>query len=95
MDRLGIQMPHVSEDEQERIVALAGLADLRSRVTTAFDDLTSDHREVLRLRVIDERSYAEVAAALGVAEPAARARVSRALRRLADAIDPAFVEVIP
>jgi DNA-directed RNA polymerase specialized sigma24 family protein len=33
----------------------------------------------LQLRVVEERPYAQVAAALGVSEQTARARVSRAL----------------
>jgi RNA polymerase sigma-70 factor, ECF subfamily len=43
--------------------------------------------DALRLRVIDERSYPEIAETLGVSEQAARARVSRGLRRLADALE--------
>jgi DNA-directed RNA polymerase specialized sigma24 family protein len=46
--------------------------------------------------VIDERPYAEVARTLGISEQTARARVSRALRRLADATDmTSAAEVIP
>jgi RNA polymerase sigma-70 factor, ECF subfamily len=87
VERLGIQMPSVSSDDYERIVELAGLAELRGRVAVAFSDLSGDQRDALRLRVIDERSYDEVARSLGVSEQTARARVSRGLRRLADALD--------
>ena len=80
-------MPIVSEDENERIVELAGLADLRSHIASAFADLSGSEREALRLRIVDERPYPEVAKSLGVSEPAARARVSRGLRHLADALD--------
>ena len=87
LERLGIQMPVVSEDENERIVELAGLADLRSHIASAFADLSGSEREALRLRIVNERPYAEVATSLGVTEQAARARVSRGLRHLADALD--------
>jgi RNA polymerase sigma factor (sigma-70 family) len=85
--RLGIQVPAVSDDDYERIVELAGLSQMRERVAAAFSGLPGEHRDALSLRVVDERSYAEVAATLGVSEQTARARVSRALRRLADALD--------
>jgi RNA polymerase sigma-70 factor (ECF subfamily) len=49
--------------------------------------LPDEHQLALRLRVVEERSYAEVAAALGVDQQAARARVSRALRGLATDLD--------
>ena len=87
VNRLGIRLPTVTEDDYERIVELAGLTQLRDRVTAAFGELSDDQRDALRLRVIDERPYPEVAQTLGISEQTARARVSKALRRLADAID--------
>jgi RNA polymerase sigma factor (sigma-70 family) len=85
--KLGIRLPAVSEDDHDRILELAGLDQIRDRVSAAVSRLSTRDRDVLRLRVIDERPYPEVAEALGVSEQAARARVSRALRQLADAID--------
>jgi RNA polymerase sigma factor (sigma-70 family) len=87
VERLGIRMPEISEDDHERIVELAGLADLRDRVAVAFADLSGNQRDALRLRVIDELAYPEVAARLGVSEQTARARVSRGLRSLADVLE--------
>lgn len=87
VERLGIALPAVSEDDQRRIVELAGLADLRQSVADAFSTLPPEQRDALRLRVIDEHDYPDVAAALGVSEVTARARVSRALRRIADMTD--------
>lgn len=87
IERLSIQLPAVSEEDYGRIAELAGLAQLRDRVAAGFGELSDDQRDALRLRVIDERPYAEVALALGISEQTARARVSRALRSLADAID--------
>lgn len=87
IERLSIQLPAVNEEDYERIAELAGLAQLRDRVAAVFGELSDDQRDALRLRVIDERPYAEVALTLGISEQTARARVSRALRSLADAID--------
>jgi RNA polymerase sigma factor (sigma-70 family) len=85
--RLGIQLPAVSEDDYERVIALAGLREMRAGIAAAFDDMDELHRDALRLRVIDERDYRDVARELGVSEQTARARVSRALRRLAGAAE--------
>jgi RNA polymerase sigma factor (sigma-70 family) len=87
VERLGIDMPAVSAEDYQRIVELAGLAELRGAVARAFSTLPTEQREALRLRIVDECPYADVAARLGVSEQTARARVSRGLRRLADAID--------
>jgi RNA polymerase sigma factor (sigma-70 family) len=48
----------------------------------AFDDLPDGLQEALRLRVIDDLDYGDVAAGLGTTEGAARVRVARALARL-------------
>jgi RNA polymerase sigma factor (sigma-70 family) len=50
VERLGIRIPEVSEDDHERIVELAGLAELRDRVAAAYSDLSGDQRDALRLR---------------------------------------------
>jgi RNA polymerase sigma factor (sigma-70 family) len=54
----------------------------RAAIADGLAALSEDHREALRLRIVEERSYAEVAQTLGVSEQTARARVSRALRTL-------------
>jgi RNA polymerase sigma-70 factor (ECF subfamily) len=87
LERLSIQLPAVSEEDYERIGELAGLAEMRDRVAAVFGELSDAQRDALRLRVIDERPYAEVALRLGISEQTARARVSRALRSLADATE--------
>jgi len=80
--RLGVESRALSESEYDRIEELAGSEDLRERVGAGLDELEHGQREVLRLRVIEGRPYAEVAVALGVSEQTARARGSRALRSL-------------
>ncbi len=87
VERLGIELPFMSEDDHLRVVELAGLADLRVAVADAFSTLPQAQREALQLRVIDEHAYSDVAVRLGVSEQTARARVSRALRRITDLMD--------
>jgi RNA polymerase sigma-70 factor (ECF subfamily) len=84
--KIGLEPPGLTDAEYERIEELSGLATLRGDVAARLAELPPDHREALRLRVVEERGYPEVASALGIAEPAARARVSRALRALASAL---------
>jgi RNA polymerase sigma-70 factor (ECF subfamily) len=85
--RLGLDPPGLTDDEYERIEELSGLAELRAQVADLLAALPEEHQRALRMRVVEERGYDEVAAALGVDEQAARARVSRALRGLAAELD--------
>ena len=82
LERLGVPRMAVDDESFARIEELAGVGTMRALVAEQLRELSSEHREVLRLRVVEERDYADVAAALGVPEPTARARVSRALRAL-------------
>ncbi len=83
MTRLGIERRELVESEYDRIVELAGLAAERRRVARGLGRLSEAVRAAVRLRVVDERSYAAVASLLGISEQTARARVSRGLRDLA------------
>jgi len=85
LERLAVERRPLTDPEYERIEELAGIADLRAATAAALERLSPEHREVVRLRVIEEQSYGEVARALGISEQAARARLSRALRELAAA----------
>lgn len=80
--RLGVERAPLADGELERIEELAGLEDLRARVGTAVDALPAGTGDALRLRVVDELPYREVARRLAITEEAARARVARALRDL-------------
>jgi RNA polymerase sigma-70 factor (ECF subfamily) len=82
LGRLGLDRPQLEPDDLERLEELAGLTELRTRVGAALGGLPAEQQEALRLRVVEELPYAEVAERLNVTEPAARARVSRGLRRL-------------
>jgi RNA polymerase sigma factor (sigma-70 family) len=87
MARLELEPPAVSSRDLDRLERLAGLGVLREELRTALAQLAGDQQEALRLRIVEGLPYPEVARQMGVAEPAARARVSRGLRALAKAID--------
>jgi len=87
LQRLGVSVPPAHEDDLQAIEEAARLEELRATLAAELGRLSGGQREALRLRVIEERPYAEVAAALGVSEQTARARVSRGLRALGRALD--------
>ena len=82
LTRLGIEVPSLEPDDLVRVVELAGLDELRGAVARELGTLSEEHREALRLRVVEELSYGDVARRLAITEAAARARVSRGLRKL-------------
>jgi RNA polymerase sigma-70 factor (ECF subfamily) len=85
--RLGIQVPTVHEDDVESIEKRGGLSALRAEVRAQLSSLNSQQRDALRLRVVQERPYPEVAMLLGISEQTARARVSRGLRTLRSVLE--------
>jgi RNA polymerase sigma-70 factor (ECF subfamily) len=91
LERLGAAVPVAHEDDLRAIEEAAELAELRAALGAQLARLGSDQREALRLRVIDERPYHEVAAALNISEETARARVSRGLRALGRALESSSV----
>jgi RNA polymerase sigma factor (sigma-70 family) len=81
--RMGIEVRDLSAEERERIEELADLRERRAQVAADMARLGVDQREAVRLRVVEELEYPEIAARLGISEQVARARVSRGLRRMA------------
>ncbi len=57
---------------------------LRPVLDTAMDDLGGDDRGAVLLRFFENKPFAEIGAALGLSEDAARKRVDRALDKLRD-----------
>jgi RNA polymerase sigma-70 factor (ECF subfamily) len=82
--RLGVERPPASQDELLRVDELAALSGLRAAVARELEGLPSGERDAVRLRVVDELEFEEVARRLTISEAAARQRVSRALRRLGE-----------
>lgn len=88
--RLGLERPVLSDADLARLEREAGLSELREALGAALEEVPDSQRAALQLRVIDGLSYPEVAARLAISEDNARARVSRALRRLGELLDPAI-----
>lgn len=85
--RLKLERPPADPELLAEVARRAGLAELRGELAVALGGLSPAVRDAVRLRVVDELTYPAVAARLGTTEPAARARVSRGLAALADALD--------
>jgi RNA polymerase sigma factor (sigma-70 family) len=81
--RLGMPERELPLADYERIEDLVDFAPIRGALEEALRTLGADQREALRLRVIEELPYTEVARRLACTEQNARQRVSRGLRRLA------------
>lgn len=80
--RMGIETPTMDRTELDRIEELAELAPLRAEIAAGLLCLSPAQQEALRLRVVQELPYDEVARRLGTTEQTARARVSRAVGAL-------------
>jgi RNA polymerase sigma-70 factor (ECF subfamily) len=85
--KLGIRLPALEADDLNRIEELADLRSIREALREHMAQLSTDQRDALRLRVVEELPYPEVAERLAVSEDAARARVSRGLRHLASSVE--------
>jgi RNA polymerase sigma-70 factor (ECF subfamily) len=91
--RLGIEPPPAGPDELVRVEDRDGRRELRRRVVTQLQALSPEQQQALRLRVLDELSYAQMATRLGIDERAVRARVSRGIRTLASRLAPEVREL--
>ena len=85
----------VSPEDYERIEELIDFERVGRAIGQAFSLLSEEQREALTLRVIEGRPYREVADALRCSEEAARARVSRGLKRLGRSLDAEGLEIKP
>jgi RNA polymerase sigma factor (sigma-70 family) len=77
--RLGVEPAAITDTDLERVEELASLdEEILSRVA----QLPEDQRQALMGRVVEERSYEEIATELRCSELVVRQRVSRGLRTL-------------
>jgi RNA polymerase sigma factor (sigma-70 family) len=76
--RLGIPPIEWTDEDLARVRELGG----GQGVATLLEQLPDDQRAAVRARVLEERSYADVASRIGVSEATARKRVSRGLATL-------------
>ena len=82
--RLGASTLVVEDDDVAMVLELAASADGAAGQLLAA--LPPDEQAAVRARVIDERTYAEIAGELGCSEMVVRKRVSRGLSRLRTAL---------
>jgi RNA polymerase sigma-70 factor (ECF subfamily) len=80
--RLGVQRVQLSDDSLERVEALLDLGRADNPLHAALAALPPEESAAIAGRVLDERSYEELAREFGIGEAAVRQRVSRGLRRL-------------
>ena len=80
--KLGLEPMELDDGGLARIDALVDEEREPLPLTELMDRLPVEQREALRLRVLDERGYAEIASELQCSEAVVRQRVSRATRAL-------------
>ena len=79
--RLGISPLMLDDEDLKRVERLAGS---ETTVTGLLDGLPPDQREAVRARVLEDRSYEDIAGQLRCSPAVVRKRVSRGLERLRD-----------
>lgn len=77
---LGWEHVAITDDDLERVEALASEGD--AVLAALLERLPADQRDALHQRVVEERSYAAIAAEMRCSEMVVRQRVHRALRYL-------------
>ena len=79
-ERLGMSPIELGEADIERIEDL--LDPRLDLIRQLLEGLPADQREAVRLRVIEERDYSEIATHVGMSEHVIRKRVSRGLHAM-------------
>jgi RNA polymerase sigma-70 factor (ECF subfamily) len=87
-ERVALPPVEPSAEDLQHIEELIDFERVGRALAGSLAALKRDQRQALQLRVVEGRSYAEIAGVLGCSEDAARARVSRGLRRLAAELGP-------
>jgi RNA polymerase sigma-70 factor (ECF subfamily) len=77
--KLGLEPYELTDADLERVDELVGMED---RIAELVADLPAEQRTAVIERVVNERSYEEIAADLSCSESVVRQRVSRGLRTL-------------
>ena len=88
MERLKIEAPVLNSTRRDAIEQLAETDGLRSALRAGLSEISGVQREAVALRLLEDLTYTEIAERLEITEIAARARVSRALRALANSMQP-------
>jgi RNA polymerase sigma factor (sigma-70 family) len=81
-ERMGVPVRSYDHLDEDAISSRLEAGPLRDDLLRALDALPDDQRAAVALRVLHERSYDEVAVALGCTAATARQRVFRGLRTM-------------
>jgi RNA polymerase sigma factor (sigma-70 family) len=92
LERLRLEPPAAPAEELAEVAELARLEQLCHVLHAELSRLSSEHQLAIRLRIVEELPYPQIAAQLGISEQAVRARVSRGLRALGKALDRSEIE---
>ena len=82
--RLGLDPVALTDEDLERVDELASLD---GRLQVLIEQLPVEQQEALLARIVDERPYSDIAAALQCSESVIRQRVSRGLRTLRSGLE--------
>jgi RNA polymerase sigma factor (sigma-70 family) len=88
-DRLAMAMIPIGDEDLERIERLADEGIDGTPGLDALERLPAAQREAVRARILDERSYGDIASQLRCSGAVVRQRVSRGLRALASELQDA------
>jgi RNA polymerase sigma-70 factor (ECF subfamily) len=80
--RLGFEAVTLEDEDLDRLERIAAAGG--GQLVELFETLPKDERVAVRSRVLDERSYGEIAGELRCSEMVVRKRVSRGLARMRD-----------
>jgi RNA polymerase sigma factor (sigma-70 family) len=83
--RLGFEAMALEDSDLDRIEVVAQGGG--GRLVALVEDLPEDERVAVRSRIVEERSYAEIATNLRCSEMVIRKRVSRGLARIRDQLE--------
>ena len=78
--RLQLEPLVLTDDDLERVEALADASAMRQALARALGDLPDEQRQAIEARVLGDRPYEELATELRCSEAVVRKRVSRGLR---------------
>lgn len=87
LNRLGVQVPELDQESISHLEAAADADGYRTALASALERISETEREAVRLRVVSELSYEEIATRLRCSEAAARTRVCRGLARLSELME--------
>lgn len=87
MEKLQIERPVLEQNRRDAIEELAETDELRAVLRAGLAQISEVQRQAIGMRVLEDMRYEEIADHLRITEAAARARVSRALRALANSLE--------